>query len=127
MLGAVGSRLISLVTLSLVLLNLAACCGAAGNAGGCTRDTDCKGDRVCTAGQCREPQPPSAPAPQPRPTSVPAPRATSQPAKQPKEDIPPGGCLVDGVIYDSKGQVYGCSGGGNWCASVGPLRGGCKR
>ena len=40
---------------------------------------------------------------------------------------PPGGCLVGGVIYTHQGQVWGCSGGGNWCASAQPLAGGCPR
>jgi hypothetical protein len=34
--------------------------GAAREAGGCTKDTDCKGDRVCESGRCVEPRPPSA-------------------------------------------------------------------
>ena len=30
---------------------------------GCQFDTQCKGDRICVAGECRDPQPSSAPAP----------------------------------------------------------------
>ena len=43
------------------------------------------------------------------------------------KDIPPGGCSVGGIIYDSKGRVYGCEGGGNWCANAGPLKNGCPK
>jgi hypothetical protein len=48
----------------------------------CTKDTDCKGDRICTAGACTDPPPPPAlealPAPAPPP-----PEATVQPAAAP--------------------------------------------
>ena len=37
------------------------------------------------------------------------------------------GCKVDGVIYERSGAVYGCEGGGNWCASSPRLAGGCPR
>ena len=45
--------------------------------------------------------------------------------REPTEDVPKGGCVVDGVIYDATGNVYGCSAGGNWCSSSPPLAGGC--
>lgn len=32
--------------------------GCAGDSAGCTKDTDCKGDRICTAGQCVDPAAP---------------------------------------------------------------------
>ena len=32
-------------------------------AGGCTKDTDCKGDRVCQRGECVDPTPTPTPAP----------------------------------------------------------------
>ena len=37
-------------------------CGK-GEADGCTKDSDCKGDRVCQAGTCADPWKPSAPVP----------------------------------------------------------------
>lgn len=39
---------------------------------GCTKDTDCKGDRICEAGRCVSPQAP-APTPAPEPLSLPPP------------------------------------------------------
>jgi hypothetical protein len=36
-------------------------------AGGCMKDTDCKGDRICVAGACQDPAPAAAPSPR-RPT-----------------------------------------------------------
>lgn len=48
----------------LFLLSLAASgCGKAASQDGCTKDTDCKAERVCTAGRCLEPQAPTATAP----------------------------------------------------------------
>jgi hypothetical protein len=38
------------------------------------------------------------------------------------DEVPPGGKIVDGVIYDAAGKVFGCEGGGNWC-SPNPLHG----
>lgn len=35
--------------------------------GGCMKDTDCKGDRICVAGVCQDPSPSAAPSPR-RPT-----------------------------------------------------------
>ena len=35
--------------------------------------------------------------------------------------------LLGGIIYESNGAVWGCDGGGNWCANAGPLPGGCPR
>lgn len=35
----------------------------------CTKDTDCKGDRICRAGACGDPVPPSAPPTEVAPTS----------------------------------------------------------
>jgi hypothetical protein len=37
------------------------------------------------------------------------------------------GCLVEGIYYDAKGFVYGCEGGGNWCAGAPPQPGICDR
>ena len=39
--------------------------------------------------------------------------------------IPTGGCEVDEIIYDAEGMVYGCVGGGNWCANSPPKPGVC--
>jgi hypothetical protein len=53
-------------------------------AGGCAKDTDCKGDRVCQAGACVEPgakassAPASNPAPAPGPAPGPAPPTPTQ-------------------------------------------------
>lgn len=44
----------------------------------CTKDTDCKGDRVCVDGKCQDPAPP-APAPTP-PPATPAPKKAEAPA-----------------------------------------------
>jgi hypothetical protein len=50
-----------------------------------------------------------------------------QPGPPPANDVPPGGCIVDNVIYDESGQVYACGyGGGNWCSAALPLPGGCR-
>lgn len=37
------------------------------------------------------------------------------------------GCKRDGIIYEKNGNVWGCDGGGNWCASSGRLVGGCPK
>jgi hypothetical protein len=37
------------------------------------------------------------------------------------EQAPVGGWIQDEVLYDADGNVYGCVGGGNWCASAPPL------
>ncbi|MDP2313134.1 MAG: hypothetical protein Q8P41_09540 [Pseudomonadota bacterium] len=54
------------------------------------------------------------PAPEPEPPAAPAP-----PPEEviPEEKAPVGGWIQDEVIYDADGSVYGCVGGGNWCAS----------
>lgn len=113
--------------------------------GGCKSDMDCKGDRICSGSQCVDPPgrqvaapqeaPAEAPGPEPVPTPAPQPPpvAMPQPVKPPtpprsravRVSDPPGGCKLDGVIYEANGSVWGCEGGGNWCASSGPLRGGC--
>lgn len=74
-------------------LSLAALAGAAlagcgkgpdGDAAGCTKDTDCKGDRVCVAGSCQEAPAGAAttakPAP-PQPTAAPTTQAPSSQAR----------------------------------------------
>src|SRR5258706_6067971 len=43
----------------------------------CSKDTDCKGDRVCDAGKCSSPLPPAPPAPPGQ--AAPAPAAPSSP------------------------------------------------
>jgi hypothetical protein len=48
--------------------------------GDCTKDTDCKGDRVCVRGECRAPSPDSS-APAPAPASpAPSPKVTPPPS-----------------------------------------------
>jgi hypothetical protein len=55
-----------------LVLGLVAICGvfltlSASAYAQCTRDTDCKGDRVCNAGVCVDPAPPAAAGPSSRP------------------------------------------------------------
>jgi hypothetical protein len=59
--------------------------------------------------------PPPAPAEAPQPPAAP-------PAEEPlgDEQPPAGGWIQDEVLYDADGNVYGCVGGGNWCASSPP-------
>jgi hypothetical protein len=45
----------------------------------CTKDTECKGDRVCEAGSCVAPPPGSAPAPAQEPAAAPAPAPAPAP------------------------------------------------
>lgn len=52
---------------------------------GCTKDTDCKGDRICEAGQCVSPP---APTPTPTPVTTPAP-VTAPPTPPPAPPTPP--------------------------------------
>ncbi len=52
---------------------------SAGDAAGCTKDSDCKGDRVCVAGRCESAQAKSS-APQAAPGTATATTATSAPA-----------------------------------------------
>jgi hypothetical protein len=40
---------------------------------------------------------------------------------------PPCGCKRDGITYERNGMVWGCEGGGNWCASSPRLAGGCPK
>lgn len=51
----------------------------------CTKDTDCKGDRICEEGKCTSP---SAVTPAPTPVPPPAPPATA-PAPPPVPEAPP--------------------------------------
>jgi hypothetical protein len=55
---------------------------------GCTKDTDCKGDRICRRGSCEDPTPTStepvaesAPAPRPAAASTPAPKPQAPAAR----------------------------------------------
>lgn len=58
---------------------------AAAPAEGCKFDTQCKGDRVCVAGECRDPQPSAAPAATPPP-----PAAGGVVSPPPAPTVPPG-------------------------------------
>lgn len=120
--------------------------------GGCKTDMDCKGDRICSGGQCVDPpagqpgaqqeDPLPMPTPVPVPVQAPQPNVVNMPQPQPQPvrqptpvtpprsravrvSDPPGGCKQDGIIYQANGSVWGCEGGGNWCANAGPLPGGC--
>jgi hypothetical protein len=63
------------------------------------------------------PAPPHA-APAPPPAKVAPAPAPAEPDGPPPEETPPaGGWIQDEVIYDAQGDVYGCVGGGNWCAN----------
>lgn len=62
-------------------------------AGGCTKDTDCKGDRICEAGVCVSPaQPPPSPTAAPPletpPPPAPPPEATAADAAAPAGEFP---------------------------------------
>lgn len=70
--------------LGLGAASLAGCTGKSDDGGaappaGCVKDTDCKGDRLCVAGQCQD-----APA-----TSSPAPTRSTVPAPPPPAPTPP--------------------------------------
>lgn len=49
--------------------------------------------------------------PQPSPAAPPAAEAVPEGV-----DVPEGGRVADGVIYDAKGEIWGCVSGGNDCA-----------
>lgn len=56
------------------------------------------------------------PAPPPEAPAAPPPTPAAEELLQ-EEQPPAGGWIQDEVIYDAEGKVYGCVGGGNWCAS----------
>ena len=73
------------LTRHVLCLSIAAFLSGSAHAGGCEKDTDCKGDRICEAGVCTDPGPgsePSAPAtpdnadPEPSPEDAGAPEAS---------------------------------------------------
>lgn len=82
-----------------VLVAAAIVCSSAVARAQCTKDTDCKGERVCEAGQCTGPAPSAAPAtpvppqPQEAPPAEPnlAPRTASRPARvlSPEPELEP--------------------------------------
>lgn len=51
---------------------------------GCTKDTDCKGDRICEAGSCRAPSAPVASEPLLAPPPAPPPTPPEAPADYPR-------------------------------------------
>lgn len=58
--------------------------------GGCSKDTDCKGDRICVQAQCVNPTAkPPAPAPTPETTAPPPPPAPPAPPAATAEPAPP--------------------------------------
>jgi hypothetical protein len=58
----------------------------------CTKDTDCKGDRICNDGACNDPTPPAtlAPLPAPEPPAAIAPPAPPSPGAIPDACAPRG-------------------------------------
>jgi hypothetical protein len=95
------------------------------------RPADCFFTARCLGGVCRtscDSAADAAAAPTTLPTVPPLPLpATERKDADSEGDIPPGGCIVQHVIYDESGQVYGCGyGGGNWCSAALPLPGGCR-
>jgi hypothetical protein len=76
--------LLSVVAFSLAATSLSACCGGSKDKdtpvaeGGCTKDNDCKGHRVCQAGHCVD-----SSAGNPTNTAVAQPRAPVQTVAQP--------------------------------------------
>lgn len=62
------------VIVLLSALSLAGCCGSSGSAG-CVKDSDCKGNRICSAGACVSPAQPQQNAPPPAAAPAPAPVA----------------------------------------------------
>ncbi len=78
-------------TFALALLTATAC-GSGGatkdDAPGCTKDTDCKADRICVSGTCQEPDPPGSSAPA-RPANVPPGSTPSAVRTVPPVKIPP--------------------------------------
>lgn len=59
------------------------------SAPGCTRDTDCKGDRICKAGACVDvPVTPGAPGAPPAPTRSPGPGAPADPGAMAADGLP---------------------------------------
>jgi hypothetical protein len=82
---------------------------------------------------CAPPASPAAPASpvssaaSPTPGAAPAgPPGSQSSVPRPVAD-PPGGCQANEVIYERNGAVWGCVGGGNWCANSPPLKGGCPK
>ena len=64
---------------------------------------------------------PQGPGPEAPPTEVPTEAAPPpMPDEGFVEKAPEGGWIQDEVIYDAEGNVYGCMGGGNWCAKAPP-------
>ncbi|MFN7144853.1 MAG: hypothetical protein ACK4YP_13840 [Myxococcota bacterium] len=56
----------------------------------------------------------------PPPPSTPAADVKTPAPAEDTEEPPPGGWIRDGVIYAADGTIYGCVGGGNWCAGPPP-------
>ena len=100
----------------------------------CTKDTDCKGDRVCSEGICVSPPPaaapaPAAPQPAPAPTPVAAPPAgytlvavsAPAPAPPPKPETErySTGLMVAGIFMVSTGPIILILGLANSCVTTG--------
>lgn len=104
------SRVVALASLGALLLAIAACAPAA-EVGGCGKDTDCKGDRICVQRACvhppgdapppaRRPIPPSeGPPPEPPPPPVVVPRPSAPPPPPPPPRTNP-------VPAPSSGEVH---------------------
>lgn len=76
------------LVIALAIAGIAAL-GALDAAAQCTKDTDCKGNRVCQNGECVDPGPGPAPAPAPAPASGYVAPTTSYTAPAPAPAPPP--------------------------------------
>ncbi len=89
---------------------------------GCRKDTDCKGERVCVAGQCAEPPP--GPKQAQNPPGEPPPRIAVPPPPQepaappPAQPAPPPRPAAESVCAQDGMEEIPCPLGGNrvgWC------------
>lgn len=99
---------------------------------GATRATAPGADRRHTFGAMHRPSTPVAllllglalacanPFDTPTPPSPPTADVKTPEPPGADEQPPPGGWIKEGVIYAADGTVYGCVGGGNWCAGPPP-------
>jgi hypothetical protein len=86
----------------------------------CTKDTECKGDRVCEAGSCVAPPPGSAPAPAQQPAAAPAPVAPAPVAPAPVAPVPAPAVPVE-TKPKTKRYSPGMMVAGIFLASGGPI------
>jgi hypothetical protein len=100
----------------------------------CSKDTDCKGERVCNEGACTAPAPGTAPAPPaaapaaaappppqtpPGYTLVPVAPAPAAPAPKPETERYSTGMMVAGIFMVSTGPIILLLGISNSCVTTG--------